>query len=318
MCNSNISSIFTENVRRGQCNSGSCSKERKHYYDAEKGLGKLPLPVDVIAEFMAKISMVKSKNSPVMKQASCAHVGGYRSAIVDLYKSNNLKFEDEAVIGMSDFSSGYKRLVADKKLNGEMEVQEGKCPITFAGYIFVAQKALKMTADFHLSMFAHLFLLLCWNLMARSVSVCTIMLQHISWEQDSMVVTTPKHKGDQEGNNCYPKHVFANTDNPTICPILSMAILFFGGGWQRIGAKHLLFRGTATEGRFSKWLKGIMRTSVESMITMGTVAFDIGTHSFRKGVATFVAGSVGGPSPISILSDDFLIIPQIRDKNHAE
>ena len=83
MCNSNISSIFTENVRRGQCNSGSCSKERKHYYDAEKGLGKLPLPVDVIAEFMAKISMVKSKNSPVMKQASCAHVGGYRSAIVD-------------------------------------------------------------------------------------------------------------------------------------------------------------------------------------------------------------------------------------------
>ena len=124
MCNSNISSIFTENVRRGQCNSGSCSKERKHYYDAEKGLGKLPLPVDVIAEFMAKISMVKSRNSPIMKQASCAHVGGYRSAIVDLYKSNNLKFEDEAVIGMSDFSSGYKRLVADKKLNGEMEVQE--------------------------------------------------------------------------------------------------------------------------------------------------------------------------------------------------
>ena len=69
-----------------------------HNYDAEKGLRKLPLPVDVIAEFMARISMVKSKNSPLMKQASCSHVGGYRSAIVDLYKSNNLKFEDEAVI----------------------------------------------------------------------------------------------------------------------------------------------------------------------------------------------------------------------------
>ena len=54
-----------------------------HHYDAEKGVGKLPLPVDVIAEFMAKISTVKSKNSPVMKQASCVHVGGYRSAIVD-------------------------------------------------------------------------------------------------------------------------------------------------------------------------------------------------------------------------------------------
>ena len=74
------------------------SHPHPHNYDAEKGLRKLPLPVDVIAEFMARISMVKSKNSPLMKQASCAHVGGYRSAIVDLYKSNNLKFEDEAVI----------------------------------------------------------------------------------------------------------------------------------------------------------------------------------------------------------------------------
>ena len=50
------------------------------HYDAEKGV--------------AKISMVKSKNSPVMKQASCAHVGGYRSAIVDLYKlRQSFKYE---------------------------------------------------------------------------------------------------------------------------------------------------------------------------------------------------------------------------------
>ena len=84
--------------RKGSILDAFLRESRPHHYDAEKGLGKLPLPVDVIAEFMAKISMVKSKNSPLMKQASCAHVGGYRSAIVDLYKSNNLKFEDEAVI----------------------------------------------------------------------------------------------------------------------------------------------------------------------------------------------------------------------------
>ena len=82
------------------------------YYDSEKEIYKLPLPADILAEFMATISTVKDKKTKVMKQASCAHVGGYRSAIVDLYKSNNLKFDDDAVIGMSDFSSGYKRLVA--------------------------------------------------------------------------------------------------------------------------------------------------------------------------------------------------------------
>ena len=79
-----------------------------------------------------------------------------------------------------------------------------------------------------------------------------------------------------------------------------MALLIFGGGWQRSGAKHMLLRGTATEGRFSKWLKGIMNSNGASMIALGIIAFDIGTHSFRKGVATFVAGCVAGPSAISI------------------
>ena len=118
---------------------------------------------------MATISTVKEKITKVMKQGSCAHVGGYRNAIVDLHKSNNLKSEsdDNAVIGMSDFSSGYTRLVAEKKLTGEMVVQEGKSPITFGGYNFVEEHAMTIKEDFHQSMFAHLFLLLCWNLIAR-------------------------------------------------------------------------------------------------------------------------------------------------------
>ena len=92
------------------------------------------------------------------------------------------------------------------------------------------------------------------------------MLQNVSWKQDAMVITTPMHKGNQEGNNCYPKHVYANPVNPAICPILSMASLIFGGGWKRSGAKLMLFRGTATEGRFSMWLKGIMASYGASMI----------------------------------------------------
>ena len=62
---------------------------------------------------------------------------------------------------ISDFRSGWKRLVTGKKLNGEMWVQEGKSPITFDGFNFVSLKALEMTEDFRLSPFEHLFLLLC-------------------------------------------------------------------------------------------------------------------------------------------------------------
>ena len=55
---------------------------------------------------------------------SVATLGCCRSAIADLYNYINLKIKEEAVIGMSDISSGYKRLVADKN-----EVEEGKSPI---------------------------------------------------------------------------------------------------------------------------------------------------------------------------------------------
>ena len=64
--------------------------------------------------------------------------------------------------------------------------------------------------------------------------------------------------------------------------------------------QHMLFRGTATEGRLSKWLKGIMTSNGASMISLGIIAFDIGTHSFRKGVATFVGRCIAGLSAISI------------------
>lgn len=113
-------------------------------------------------------------------------------------------------------------------------------------------------------------------------------------------ITTPKHKGDQEGNNCYPKHVFAYTTNPTICPVLSMAVLIFSSGWRRDGARHMLFCGSATESRFGKWLREVLANSTATLQTLGNVSFEIGTHSFRKGVATFVAGCPAGPSPINI------------------
>ena len=71
---------------------------------------------------------------------------------------------------------------------------EGKRPVRFDGYRFLALNAVKATKDFKCSMFAHLFLLLCWNLMARSASVwayahqliqCQGSRNHISFFQSN-------------------------------------------------------------------------------------------------------------------------------------
>ncbi len=270
------------------------------HYDPEKDVAILPVPHNIISEFMAKISQIRDPRTNVLRPATVSLVGSYRSAIVWMYEKEHLRLDDQTTLTFASFSGGYKRLVAEKKLTGEMKMKEGKTPLTFAGYSFLAGVALKQSRDHQLGSFSHLFLLLCWNLMARSVSVGSIMFQHISWEGDSLLITTPKHKGDQEGNNCYPKHVFANTTNPTICPVLSMAVLIFSSGWRRDGAKHMLFCGSATESRFGKWLREGLVNSTASLQTLGNVSFEIGTHSFRKGVATFVAGCPAGPSPINV------------------
>eukprot|EP00961_Rhodomonas_salina_P072655 976191-Rhodomonas_salina.1 len=71
-------------------------------------------------------------------------------------------------------------------------------------------------------------------------------------------------KHDQEGKDCKPKHVFTNPVKPVY--------IFTIGPW-RPGAKML-----------------------EALCAMGIMISHIGTHSFSKGTATWLAGMVDGPS----------------------
>ena len=52
--------------------------------------------------------------------------------------------------------------------------------MTFDGYRFLAMNAVKARKDFTSSIFAHLFLLICWNLMARSVAVGSLLSLNIN------------------------------------------------------------------------------------------------------------------------------------------
>ena len=64
---------------------------------------------------------------------------------------------------------------------------------------------------------------------------------------------------------------------------------------------RLLFSSVdRAENRFSKWLRAICGNFAADLLTMGLVLVDIGSHSFRKGITTFLSGMPGGPSPISI------------------
>ena len=125
------------------------------------------------------------------------------------------------------------------------------------------------------------------------------MYNHVSWENDSMVVVFFSHKGNKEGRNALPKHVYANIAEPSVCPILSFAIYIFTRGYEREGAKMTIFAGDA-ENRFSKWLKKLCNVNEGVLLNQSVEIDSIDTHSFRKGIASYLSGTPGGPTAISI------------------
>lgn len=208
---------------------------------------------------------------------------GMSSAIQDLYRSQKKMVNQEIHTELKMFLRGYKRFIQDRKQAGVHPIHEGKRHLTFVGYVSLAKYAIRQQESRDSSLFAHTFLVLCWNLFARSHSVSTLMLQHISWDNDAMVVTLPKHKGDQEGSRVYPKHVYANPYLPEICPILSLAIYTFStNSFHRNGSDWMVFQGGNQETKFSHWLvNALKRDDVHELAELHAIAKELGTHSLR-------------------------------------
>ena len=125
------------------------------------------------------------------------------------------------------------------------------------------------------------------------------MYNNISWAGDALVTVFPSHKGDKEGARSLPKHVYANTEEPSICLILNFAIYVFTRRYDREGSKTRVFQGDS-ESRFSKWLSRLCEDNEELLRNQRVDISMIGTHSFRKGIATFLSGTRGGPTAIAI------------------
>jgi len=278
----------------------------KQFYEKNNKSFVLPLESNDILAFFGSLSLND-------KPMATSTVGGYKSAIGWYYKENHTVIDDHLRLKLESFLAGYKRKISALKLEGKMAVFEGKHHLTFNGYLLIAKQFFKLDlAQSKQMLFGWAFLLLQWNLMSRSVSVSTIMLEHISWEGDSLLITTPKHKGDQEGANCYSKHLYANPSNPFICPILALAILIFTQSFKHdhesavnltIKKNFRLFDGKNSENRFSELLGRVIASFKDdnSLIhALGAEKNQLGTHSIRKGAVSYCNGMMSGPSMTQI------------------
>ena len=151
---------------------------------------------------------------------------GFLSAFKYLHDEQNpaMEIPAETKRNLSKFMSGYKRKIASKKENGEMKSQEGKDPFKMESYKFICECLLKVLPVM-LAMSLHLFCVLCWNLIARSISVSKLRYENMTWEADALVIRLNKMKNDQEGSNVQDRRIYANPINPSICAILSFGLL---------------------------------------------------------------------------------------------
>ena len=65
------------------------------------------------------------------------------------------------------------------------------------------------------------------------------------------------------------------------------------------GSSKLIFGENAKE-RFSAWLAKTCSVNEEEILSMELSISEIGTHSFRKGVASELSNTPGGPASVSV------------------
>lgn len=238
-------------------------------------------------------------------------IDGYMSSIKYLHRLQGIPVPEDVKRFFDDFAEGYKRKIAKKKEEGVMKVQEGKVPLAMQNYSRLCGVGLFACTDRSTAAsFVHVFMVLAWNLFARSINVAALRMNHMKWDNDALVIDMTRHKADQAGDRVTPKHVFANPYNPAMCPILALAIHMFSFSFKPTGDDQTKIFVKKPYDTFTKWF-------AEALKTLDNLAFDeedFGTHSFRKGVATFCAGFLGGPSIIAIFLRAGWSLGEVQDR----
>ena len=277
----------------------------KNFYNENNWDFELPLAWDQLKLFFGNYTKFDpTKEAPPGKKKlrpkAFATVRLYKSAIVFKYRVEKVTIDPILDQALEDFLEGYQRQVGIYKTMGILPTMEGKMHLSFAGYEAIA-KQLIGHRNTNSMVFSWPYFLLQWNLMVRSESVAAAMLEHFSWKEDALVVAIPKHKSDQQAAKTYAKHVFANPLNPQVCPILALSLAIFSKPRLPFNESWPLFEGKDCDGRFATLFNDAVKAMDPGlMASVGIDKDQTGTHSTRKGAASYCSGLVSGPSTVQI------------------
>lgn len=188
---------------------------------------------------------------------------------------------------------------APTKKNLAWAAEDPKLPLSVDAYKAIAKWMLDYGT--HEYIVGHCFLVLTWNLACRSQNTSNIRLGDINWNTsfDAYTIKFAHSKTDQTGEDSkYARLLFANPNLPAVCPVLSLALhLTCNFNKVALDSSTHLFPGDFQNDRFSKILERCLEDhKVQLKNEFGYDPCDIGTHSIRKGAATFITSLPGGPS----------------------
>ena len=216
----------------------------------------------------------ESKDVSYALRKSCCSAMAW---LFDLFGVLSDDFDARVSSVLHKYKLAHRRAVA-RVSAGENE------PLTFVGYFEIAEKLMK--APDVKSLFAHAVFTTIWNLMSELDNGSKIHKSHLQWNEDALVIIFENEKLHQ----IHPRHIYANPDQPQICPILSLGMLFLLVDITS-SADDAIFSGQNQCCPFGSSLSTFVKTEMRKQ---GLPS--LGKHSIRIG-STLYAGSSSTVNP---------------------
>ena len=180
-------------------------------------------------------------------------INSFQSALTDYYKQKRLQMDPATLLSLSDFSHGYRQKIGNLMQSGKMLLIEGT-----GHFRWISFPGIKCSQG---NWWFQMQYICSFNLTDLLESNVRITYVHISWVGDAMKITTPTHKGDQEGANTQPRYLYANPLTPSICSVLSLTVFIFSQSLTRSENEN-------NESRFGKWLALSIKSQDSNSITV--------------------------------------------------
>lgn len=139
--------------------------------------------------------------------------------------------------------------------------------------------------------------------MQRSCSISAVKLSHISRKEDALVVDFSRTKSDQTGDALgKDKHIYANPNQPHICPFVTLGVNMICIRRDPNIRPELQPLFTGNEGRFGDVLSKVLYDNnlVPENSELHVLKHDLGTHSNRKGITSYLCSLASSLSVIAI------------------